>query len=118
MKVSSTTFSSYVPLTLSSVAPEETDSTVSPPGRRSRALWLGPLRWIQENTFSPSWLPDPLRHPLIGYVLAGLIELAAAALMLLLTSVAPMFAFHGILVLVGVVLIAVGWVRVQASSRA
>src|SRR5271165_3566330 len=103
MNVPSTTFSSYVPLTLPSVALEETDSTVSPLGRRSRALWLGLPRWIQENTFSPSWLPDPLRHPLIGYVLAGLVELAAAALMLLLTSVAPMFAFHGILVLVSVV---------------
>ena len=109
MNVPSTTFSSYEPLTLPSVALEETDSTVFPLGRRIRALWLGPLRWIQENTFSPSWQPDPLRHPLIGYVLAGLVELAAAGLMLLLTYVAPMFAFHGILVLVSVVLIAVGW---------
>jgi PAS domain S-box-containing protein len=67
------------------------------------------LRWIQENTFSPNWLPDPLRRPLIGYLLAGLVEVAAAILMVLLTSVAPTFAFHGIFVLVGLVMIALGW---------
>ena len=67
------------------------------------------MSWVQENTFSPNWLPGPLRRPLFGYVVAGVFELAAAVLMLLLTSLAPAFAFHGILVLVGLVLVAVGW---------
>ena len=109
MNVPSTTFSSYVPRTLPSVALEETDSTVSPLGRRIRDLWYGPLRWIQENTFSPSWLPDPLRHPLIGYLVAALIEGIVASLILLLHFLPPPFVFHGILTLVGVVIVALGW---------
>lgn len=51
MNVPSTTFSSYEQLTLPSVALEATDSTVSPLGRRIRALWLGPLRWVQDGTY-------------------------------------------------------------------
>lgn len=54
-------------------------------------------------------MPDPLRSPLSAYVIAGLIQLVASLLMLLRTYLAPGFAFHGILTLVGLILIAVGW---------
>ena len=109
MTVTSSPFFSFEPPPLPAAALAEAKRITPSPGRHSSGPWHVLVHWLQENTFSPSWLPDPLRHPLIGYVLAGLLELAAAALMLLLTSAAPTFAFHGILVLVGVVLIAVGW---------
>lgn len=78
-------------------------------GQRSGTPWLRVLRWFQENTFAPGWLPEPLRHPLIGYLVAGIIEGLAASLLLLLLFLFPTFDFQGILTLVGVALVALGW---------
>ena len=66
-------------------------------------------RWFQANTFAPQWLPEWLRRPLLGYLFAILIELVAAAVLLLLVYFFPTLAFRGILTDVGVVLIALGW---------
>jgi signal transduction histidine kinase/PAS domain-containing protein len=90
-------------------APGETDSKAPSPLQRSQNPWLGLVHWIHENTFSPRWLPEQLRRPVIGYLLAALIELVAASLILLLLSLFPSFAFHGILTVVGVVLVTLGW---------
>lgn len=82
----------------------------SQPLRQSiRGVWLVLARWFQANTFAPRWLPKWLRHPLLGYLFALLIELAAAAILLLLIYLFPTFAFRGVLTAVGVVLIALGW---------
>jgi PAS domain S-box-containing protein len=67
------------------------------------------MRWLQENTFAPKWLPEQLRHPLIGYLVAGLIEGMAVTLIMLLLFLFPSFAFHGIVTVAGVVLVALGW---------
>jgi PAS domain S-box-containing protein len=74
-----------------------------------RQLWFRPIRWIQQNTFAPRWLPEQLRRPLSGYLIAILIEVVAVALILLILSTAPTFDFSPILPLTGVVLIALGW---------
>jgi signal transduction histidine kinase len=109
MTVTSIPFSSYEPRSLPSIALEETENAATPSGWHIRRLRLGSIRWIQENTFFPSWLPDPLRYPLIGYLVAGLIEGIAAILILLLLFLFPPFVFHGILTLVGVLIVALGW---------
>jgi PAS domain S-box-containing protein len=80
-----------------------------PSGQHSDKHWFGLIRWIQENSFAPQWLPEPLRHPLIGYLAAVLIELAAVSPILLLLSPFPTFSFYPVLTLVGVVLVALGW---------
>jgi PAS domain S-box-containing protein len=71
--------------------------------------WFGLIRWIQENTFAPQRLPEPLRHPVIGYLAAMLIELAAVSPILLLLTPFPTFSFYPVFTLVGVVLVALGW---------
>lgn len=80
-----------------------------PPHQRSRKTWRGLAQWFQQNTFAPPWLPARLRHPLIGYLVAILVELAAASPALLLLDLFPSSAFLGMLTLVGVVLIALIW---------
>jgi PAS domain S-box-containing protein len=80
-----------------------------PPHQRSRKTWLGLAQWFQQNTFAPQWFPARFRHPLIGYLVAILVELAAASPALLLLDLFPSAAFLGILTLVGVVLIALIW---------
>jgi signal transduction histidine kinase/PAS domain-containing protein len=74
-----------------------------------RGVWPVLARSFQANTFAPRWLPEWLRYPLLGYLFAILIELAAAALLFLLVYLFPTFAFRGILTSVGVLLIALGW---------
>ena len=58
---------------------------------------------------APQWLPEWLRRPLIGYVVAVLVELAAAILIVFLLSLFPDFDYFAIFTLVGVVLVALGW---------
>jgi signal transduction histidine kinase len=87
-------------------AGEETASTV---GRHDRDLWQALKHWTRKNTLFPRRLPGPLRHPLSAYVIAALTELAAVVVTLILSSLAPAFGFHGILVLVVLVLVAMGW---------
>ena len=58
---------------------------------------------------SPQWFPERLRRPLIGYVVAVLVELSAVGLILFLLSLFPDFDFFAIFTLIGVVLVALGW---------
>jgi K+-sensing histidine kinase KdpD len=67
------------------------------------------MRWIQQNTFAPRWLPEYLRSSFIGYLVAVLVELAAIGLILFLLSLLPDFDYFAIFTLVGVVIIALGW---------
>ena len=79
------------------------------PGPRVRNPRPDLISWIRENTFAPQWLPAPLRQPIISYLVAVLVQIAAVGLILLLLSSFPTFAFYGIFTLVGVVLLALGW---------
>jgi hypothetical protein len=66
--------------------PDAGQRQAPPPGQHTSKPWFGFIRWIQENSFAPQWLPEPLRHPFIGYLAATLIELAAVSPVLLLLS--------------------------------
>jgi signal transduction histidine kinase/PAS domain-containing protein len=87
----------------------EAQSPLSPSGQRTRQPWFVLMPWLEQNTFAPGWLPRPLRHPLVGYLVAALLELVAAAAILLLLSVFPSFAFLDAFTVVVVVLVALGW---------
>ncbi|HEY7358718.1 MAG TPA: DUF4118 domain-containing protein, partial [Ktedonobacterales bacterium] len=89
--------------------PGEASSQGPSARRRVRDFWPGLLCWFRANTFAPRWLPQPLRHPLIGYLVAAFLEFAAAGLILLIFQQFPEFAFRGILTDVVVVLVALWW---------
>jgi tetratricopeptide (TPR) repeat protein len=52
--------------------------------RKLRKRWSAVALWTRDNTFTATWLPKPLRHPLVGYNAAVLIEGTAVAGVLLL----------------------------------
>lgn len=82
----------------------------SPPAHSSRAApWQAARRWIADNTYVPSWLPEPLRRPGAGYGFAIVLAILAALATLALVAVAPTFSFFGILTILAVVLVALSW---------
>ena len=97
-------FSGREPPHARTMTPQGISGEMPSAGRRG-----GVMGWIQENTFAPEWLPERLSYPLIGYLAAAFIVGMSTVLVLLLLALFPSFAFHGILVLVGVVLVAMGW---------
>ena len=71
--------------------------------------WARIWQWVVENSFLPAWLPEPLRHPIGGFVLATIIELIASALTLLLVKAVPTFSFLGTVHILAVAFIALTW---------
>ncbi len=63
-------------------------------------------QWACDNTFLPSWLPAPLRHPVAGFVLAAVLEAIASVATLLLAAAVPTFSFFGTVHILVVALIA------------
>src|SRR6266566_1493655 len=83
-----------------------------PPALQRRIVgdtWRRLCQWMRTNTFAPSWLPARLRHPALGYLAAVLVEVIAVALTLLLRMVMPTFSLLGVLVILGVVVVALNW---------
>jgi hypothetical protein len=71
--------------------------------------WHRLRQWVRANTFAPSWLPARLRHPILGYLMAVMLEVIAVALTLLLRMVMPAFSLLGVLEILGVVIVALNW---------
>ena len=71
-----------------------------------RSTSLARRAWLPATTVVPQWLPAGFRHPWIGYLLALCIEGGAASLTLLLVTRMPAFDMQGVLLLVGIVLVA------------
>jgi PAS domain S-box-containing protein len=72
--------------------------------------WLALWRWMQANSFSPRWMPESLRHPAIGYLIALLIQTAVIlTVYLLLLQPIPDFTFEGLLLVLVVLLLALSW---------
>jgi signal transduction histidine kinase len=71
--------------------------------------WHRLRQWVRANTFAPSWLPARLRHPILGYLMAVMLEVIAVALTLLLSMVMPAFSLLGVLEILGVVIVALNW---------
>lgn len=78
---------------------------------RARALGIlrATGRWLVANSSIPAWVPRRWCMPGIGYGVAVLAQLVAIAGERLLTHFFPPFAFHGLLVAIGVTLVALGW---------
>lgn len=63
--------------------------------------WWAGAGWLRVNSFQPAWVPARWRHPLTGYVAAGLVQGLAILLTLLLLAAFHSFAFPGMLALLG-----------------
>lgn len=77
--------------------------------RLVRNCWLAQRRWLQANSFSPGWLPRPLRRPASGYLAALLVEIVAIFGVVLLINWCSEFAFKSLLPVLGVILVALNW---------
>src|SRR5215472_5094875 len=88
---------------LRTTVPEGATHSVPPPGPRRRNPWHGLSRWVQENTFAPEWPPGWLRHSLIGYLAAVLVQGAAVGVIFVVCSLVPDFDYFAIVALMGVV---------------
>ena len=82
-----------------SVVPFTPSQDVISPGGRA-------LQWARDNTFLPSWLPRPLRHSIMGFVLAAALEVAASIATLALATALPNFSFFGTVHILVVALVA------------
>jgi K+-sensing histidine kinase KdpD len=83
------------------------------PPPRFRRFWerrWGNLRhWIHTNTFAPAWLPRQMQHPLVGYLVALLLQLVATGLDLLLVQVFGEFALPGVPIVLVIVFVGLFW---------
>jgi signal transduction histidine kinase len=84
---------------------------IAPPASQQRPRRARPVawQWLQRNTFAPRWLTGRWRHPVVGYVLAVLVQLVAVLLAALLLAGSARFVFASALVLLGVMLVALNW---------
>lgn len=57
--------------------------------------WLtGFRRWLSASTFAPAWLPPPLRHPVIGYLVALALQLLTVVINLFVSSADPLLPHY------------------------
>ena len=84
------------------------------PGRLSfhqwvAAVWAGVQCWLVMNTFPPPWLPRRWRHPLIGYLMAVVLQVLLASGDLLLMLRYSDLTIHHLPLVLGVVIVALTW---------
>ncbi len=77
--------------------------------RKHISPWQAIRQWMAGNTFIPSWLPKPLRHPVSGYILAAVLQVVASLATLLHVALSPTFSFPGVLSTMVVALVALSW---------
>src|SRR6185369_16735110 len=77
--------------------------------RKNISPWQAIRQWIADNTFIPSWLPEPLRHSVSGYILATVLQVLASFVTLLHVGLSPTFSFPGLLSTLVVALVALSW---------
>lgn len=67
--------------------------------------------WFVNNTFAPPWLPERLQHPVLGYLIAGLLQALAVLLTYYLGAQLQVFtvAFAGLLQILVIALVALSW---------
>lgn len=89
------------------------NTTERPPDPHPLILKVSPVKrlrdWFITSTFTPAWLPEPLQHPLFGYVVAILLQVVAVLFTLYLDSQLQVFAFIGPLEVLAVALVALSW---------
>ena len=87
----------------------ETDGCLKNLRRLTRVCWRATHRWLLTNTFAPAWLPRPLRHPGVSYLLAVLLPIAVAVSDLLLAERYPEFTIQRLPFVLVVIVIALYW---------
>lgn len=67
--------------------------------------------WFVSNTFAPTWLPERLQNPFLGYVVAMLLQAIAVLATHYLGVQLQVFtiAFAGLLQMLAIALVALGW---------
>lgn len=67
--------------------------------------------WFVNNTFAPPWLPERFQHPVLGYVIAVLLQAAAVLVTSFLGVQLQVFtiAFAGLLQVLAIALVALSW---------
>ena len=80
-----------------------------PAPHKTISPWQAIRQWIIDNTFVPPWLPEPLRRPGTGYVLATALQVVASFASLFLVAVLPTFSYPDILCTLVVALVALSW---------
>lgn len=76
-----------------------------------RVLDKGLRFWFVNNTFAPSWLPERLQHPVLGYIVAVLLQTIAVLVTDYLSAHVQVFAisFAGLLQVLALALVALSW---------
>ena len=67
--------------------------------------------WFVNNTFAPSWLPERLQHPVLGYIVAVLLQTSAVLITYYLGAQLQVFtiAFASLLQMLAIALVALSW---------
>ncbi|MGH2507132.1 MAG: DUF4118 domain-containing protein, partial [Ktedonobacteraceae bacterium] len=65
--------------------------------------------WFVASTFTPSWLPERLRHPVFGYLIALLLQTIAVVATFYLDQGLQNFIFPGSLEVLAIALVALSW---------
>lgn len=65
--------------------------------------------WFVASTFTPSWLPAGLRHPIFGYLIALLLQILAITATFYLDISLRNFIFLGSLEVLAIALVALSW---------
>ena len=73
--------------------------------RRFTWFWQELPRWVQTNTLAPQWLPQAWRRPLLGYLVALVLEVVVVSVTFFLLHPLPSFGLQALMVL-GVLVVA------------
>ena len=88
-------------------------ATLRPPGEEAAPPPMRGMSWLRrflsEQTFSPEFFPSSLRHPVIGYLIALLVQVIMVLLIALLTQSFLSFRFIEAPLLFAVLIVALGW---------
>ncbi|HVB20841.1 MAG TPA: ATP-binding protein [Ktedonobacteraceae bacterium] len=66
-------------------------------------------QWFLTNTFSPTWLPEKLQHPVIGSAVAVLLEIIAFLITFIFIHLFPGYAIVSLWEVLAIALVALTW---------
>jgi len=87
------------------ITPEPSTDDPSKAKGRAQALF----HWLLSHSFSPNWLPKSLRHPLVGYIVALVLQIIAIFVTFLLVQIYPSYSFTSLLAVLAIALVALNW---------